>query len=375
MSFHRAAGAALAGRSCVSRVWIAVLIVIAVTGFSTSCGSSSKSSATHNAYVTLPQTSNVALVRINDSTGAISVISKTTPVQGTSPTGVALDPSKKFLYVSNGSPANTVSVYNIAGDGTLTLSGAAIPVGSGPRSLVIDPSGKYLLITETFDNKVSVYSLGSGTLTLVGRFDADRNPNELTFFPSGEFVYVSNSTGFITAYAFDSTTGSLTEVPGSPFPSGGGVAGLELDKSRQFLFAANATDGTVSVFTINPGTGALAQISGSPFPAGSGPRALTVDTTNAFLYVANQGSNDISAFTLNASTGALTAISGSPFTAGTQPVFIMAEPAGGFIYVGNQGSTNLSSYSFDTTTPGKLDPVSGSPFTVGSAPGGMVIVH
>jgi 6-phosphogluconolactonase len=374
MDFRRAAGAARAGKYRVRQIFLTLVAVVALAGLSVSCGNSSKSSASHNAYVTLPQKGNVALLHINDSTGAISLIAQTASVIGTQPTGLALDPSKKFLYVSNGSPANTVSIYSIAGDGTLTQTGAAIPVGSGPRSLVMDPSGKYLLITNAFDKNVSVYSVASGALTLVGNSDTVDTPNQLTFFPSGEFVYVSTSTGFIRAYAFDSGTGNLTEIPGSPFPSGGGVAGLEVDKSRHFLCAANATDGTVSVFAIDSGSGAIRQISGSPFAAGTGPRALTVDTTNAFLYVANQGSSNISAFALNAAKGTLTPISGSPFSAGTQPIFILAEPGGGFIYAGNQSSSNVSSYSYDTTT-GKLTAVSGSPFTVDSAPGAMVVVH
>jgi len=371
MSFRRAARAALAGRGRVSHFLVVVMIIFA--GFFASCGSSSKSSASHNAYVTLPQKGNVALLRINDSTGAMSLIAQTAPVVGVSPTAVTLDPGRKFLYVSNGSPANTVTIFNVAGDGTLTQTGDAVPVGSGPRSLVIDPSGKYLLITNAFDDNVSVYSISSGTLTLVANFPSDNSPNELVFTPSGSFVYVSSSTGFITAYAFNPATGTLAPVPGSPFPSGGGVAGLTIDKGSHFLFAANSTDGTVSAFTIDSGSGALSQISGSPFAVGTGPRALALDATNAFLYVANQGSNNVSAFTVNANTGFLTAISGSPFSAGTAPVFALAEPAGGFLYVGNQSSTNLSSYTYDSTT-GVLTAVSGSPFTVGSAPGGMAIV-
>jgi 6-phosphogluconolactonase (cycloisomerase 2 family) len=238
----------------------------------------------------------------------------------------------------------------------------------------MDPSGKYLLMSNAFADSVSVYSVSSGTLTLVGEFPAGKNPNDLKFSPSGNFVYVSNSSvGFITGFAFNASSGTLTPVTGSPFPSGGGVSGLAIDGSNHLLFAANSSDNTVSVFTID-GSGALQQISGSPFPAGTAPLALTVDTTNTFLYVANSGSGNVSAFSVNATTGALTAITGSPFSAGTEPLYVLAEPAGGFIYVGNQTSTNVSSFSYDTST-GALTAVSGSPFSVGSAPGQMVVVH
>src|ERR1019366_1819187 len=248
MSFLRAARAALVGQTGLRRILVAVAVVLA--GLSLSCGNSSHSTPTgpnHNAYVTLPDTGSVLLLHINGATGAITMGSQTPQVENTSPTGLALLPSKKFLYAVN-SRADTISIFNVASDGTLTLSGTPTQAGlSGPNAAVIDPSGKYLLVTNNYHStNVSVFSIdsGSGALSEVPKspFFANDNPTEILITPSGKFVYVTNPTiGAVTAFSF--SNGVLTQVPGSPFSSlpggGGGAFGLAVDGSERFLYVAN----------------------------------------------------------------------------------------------------------------------------------------
>src|SRR5208282_4282358 len=101
MSFLRAARAALAGQSCHRRILVAVVGIVILAGLSLSCGSSSTtitSPRNHSAYVTLPANGSVVLMSINGASGAISVGAQTPKQEGLSPTGLALSPSKKFLY-------------------------------------------------------------------------------------------------------------------------------------------------------------------------------------------------------------------------------------------------------------------------------------
>jgi 6-phosphogluconolactonase len=382
MSFRRAARAALAARS---RAYWMLVVTIVLAGFSASCGNSShSSSASHNAYVTLPTKGSVALLHVNDSTGVMSLGPATPQVLGTSPTGIAIDPGKKFLYVGNvDSKAASISVFNIASDGSLTqtLPDVTFPDGITPRALAIDASGKYLLVTINFAGQnLLVYSLngGNGAPTPIGAYTANSSPNNLTISPSSNFVYVANGdVSLITAFSLDSATGNLTPIPGSPFPAGDGVAGMAVDPGSHFLYAANNNANSVSAYTIDPNSGVLHEIPDSPYPVGTaaGPRAIATDTTGTFVYVANQASNNVLAFMITAGTGQLTAInSGTPYATGTSPVFILAEPSGKYLYVGNQGSTNITGFSYDPVT-GKLTAITGSPFTVGSAPGGLDITH
>ena len=143
MSFLRAARAALAGKSGVPRTLAVAVVPIVLAGLSLSCGSSHHSTGgpNHNAYITLPSRGSVLLLHINGSTGAITTGAETPQVQNTSPNGIALMPSKKFLYAVN-SANNSISIFNVASDGTLTLTGTPTPVSFGPINAVVDPSGK-----------------------------------------------------------------------------------------------------------------------------------------------------------------------------------------------------------------------------------------
>src|ERR1700694_3049698 len=167
MSFLRAARAALAGLNCLPRIpvaYVAVAVVV-LAGLSLSCGSSGHSTPghNHNAYVTLPARGSVLLLHINGASGAITLGAETPQVLATTPTGIALLPSQKFLYAVN-SFANTISIFKVASDGTLALTGTPTPAGgSSPNAAVIDPSGKYLLVTNNLSNNVSVFSIDGGT--------------------------------------------------------------------------------------------------------------------------------------------------------------------------------------------------------------------
>jgi 6-phosphogluconolactonase len=385
MSFPGSAPTALRNRRLLA--WTAGALALLLAGLGISCSSSSSSSsASHNAYVTLPQTGSVQLLHINNSSGAITVGAQTPPVQGATPTGLALLSSKKVLYAAN-TAANTISIFDVAGDGTLTLRGNPTPAGVGPRAMVLDPSGQYLLVTNAGANAntVSVFSVdaGTGALTEVAGspFPAHNGPTEILITPSGKFVYVTNpSIGFITAFKFAS--GVLTEVQGSPFASGRGVSALAVESGEHFLYAANTTDDTISGFAVDstsgPTSGALTAVPGSPFSttAGSGPSAMAVDTTNKFLYAATQGSSfSIWAFTWDSTTGTLSSVTNSPFnllTAGG--LFLLMEPSGNFFYIGNQSGSNIAAYKYDSNS-GAPTAVTGSPFATGSAPGKMVISH
>src|SRR5258708_855282 len=220
MSFLRAARAAMAAQNCLPQISVAVVVVavFVLAGLSLSCGSSSHgtSGPNHNAYVTLPSRGSVLLLHINGATGAITLGAETPQVENTSPTGIALLPSKKFLYAVNSSSfADSISIFNVASDGTLALSGTPTPAGSGPNDAVIDPSGKYLLVTNNFGNNVSVYSIdaSSGALSEVAGspFPANSNPAEILITPSGMFVSLTNpGTALITAVSF--STRALTQL-------------------------------------------------------------------------------------------------------------------------------------------------------------------
>jgi len=392
MSFLRAARAALAGLNCLPRIpvaYVAVAVVV-LAGLSLSCGSSGHSTPghNHNAYVTLPARGSVLLLHINGASGAITLGAETPQVQNTSPTGIALLPSKKFLYAVNSSSfADSISIFNVASDGTLALSGTPTPAGNGPNDAVIDPSGKYLLVTNNFGNNVSVYSIdaSSGALAEVAGspFPANSNPAEILITPSGKFVYVTNpGIGMVTAFTF--SNGVLTQLPTSPVSSGAGAFGLAVDASEKFLYVANpsasnpppsSTRGNISGFNIDPSTGALTPILGSPFTAtnGNGPSAVTVDPSGKFVYAVTPGSSfSIWCFTITPTNGQLVAVTNSPFSLTAGGLFALFDPSGNYLYIGSQDANGIAGYTYDPST-GAPTAIAGSPFSTVAAPGKMVL--
>src|SRR6202795_4380724 len=392
MSFLRAARAALAGLNCLPRIpvaYVAVAVVV-LAGLSLSCGSSGHSTPghNHNAYVTLPARGSVLLLHINGASGAITLGAETPQVQNTSPTGIALLPSKKFLYAVNSSSfADSISIFNVASDGTLALSGTPTPAGNGPNDAVIDPSGKYLLVTNNFGNNVSVYSIdaSSGALAEVAGspFPANSNPAEILITPSGKFVYVTNpGIGMVTAFSF--SNGVLTQLPTSPVPSGAGAIGLAVDGSERFLYVANpsasnpppsSTTGNISGFNIDPSTGALGTMPGSPFTAtnGKGPSAVTVDPSGRFVYATTTGSSfSIWCFAISPANGQLVAATNSPFSLTAGGLFALIDPSGNYLYIGSQDANGIAGYTYDPST-GAPTAITGSPFSTVAAPGKMVL--
>ncbi len=391
MSFLRAARAALL---CKKRLFgtSAVIVVVLLAAFLLSCSGNKpvpKFGEHQNAYVTLPGPGSVLLVQINSLTGEITTIAQTPQVAGTSPLGLAV--LDKFLYVAN-AQANTISLFNIAGDGTLSQKGSPTQAGSGPHEVAIDPTGKYLLVTNSFSNNISVFSIdsGSGALTEVPNspFYAGLDPAEILIPPSGDLVYVSNpGVGTVTAFTFSPSTGALAPVPGSPYYSGAGASGLAVDSSGTHLYVANTTAinnpptsiGNISAFNIFPTQGSsygtLSAVTGSPFTAiaGNGPTVLVFSPVGNFLFATTPGSSySVWVFTVAADgSGALAPTLNSPFSVAAGNLFALIDPTGNYFYIGS--SSGIQGYTYDQNT-GQPTVINNSPFsTSGTAPGRMVI--
>ena len=289
------------------------------------------------------------------------------------PLSIAVDPSGNFAYVLNGggSADGTVSMYTInPTTGALASIGAPVSTygfGVYPGSITVDPSGKFVYVTNEGDpwgyedganGSVQAYAIGAttGALTSIGSINGNCpglcNPSSMVVDPSGKFAYVvTGGAGIpfnLAMYTIDATTGTLTSI--GTVGAGGVPASLAVDPAGKFVYMAtqNVTPGlagSVSVYAINATTGALA--STGTIAAGTDPAFVAVDPSGKFAYVTNSGSNDVSMYTIDATTGALTAM--GTIAAGTDPVWVAVDPAGKFAYVTNSGSNNVSMYTINST--------------------------
>lgn len=99
--------------------------------------------------------------------------------------------------------------------------------------------------------------------------------------------------------------------------------------AKRNVYLTNQSDGSVSAFNV-AADGSLSAVPGSPFPTGSSPQGVALTPDDSHLYIANAGSNDLAAFNV-AADGSLSAIAGSPFATGSSPSPPRArsKPAGG----------------------------------------------
>ena len=256
---------------------------------------------------------------INATTGALSPIPGSPFTAGSTPVSVAVDPTGRFAYVANLSSSN-ISGYTInATTGVLTpIPGSPFPNGSNsvPRWIAVDPTAKFAYVPNVLSLNISGYTINAttGALSPVpgSPFAGDR-PFSDTVDPTGRFAYVANGpvSSEVSGYTINATTGALSPIPGSPFAAGDGPVSIAVDPTGRFAYVANEGvfgASSISGYTINATTGALSPVPGSPFPSGRGARSVAVDLTGKFAYVANSSSNNVSEYTINPTTGALTPI-------------------------------------------------------------------
>ncbi|MDA8115037.1 MAG: beta-propeller fold lactonase family protein [Acidithiobacillus sp.] len=137
----------------------------------------------------------------------------------------------------------------------------------------------------------------------------------------------------------------------APFPGKEGATSKHSAAKPQFVYVADREG--ISVSRINTTTGALTEIPGSPFPDRGGPTFIVANPSSTVAYVTNR-SNTVSAYRINATTGALTEVPGSPFKAGSQPYFVRFNSSGTVAYVANWMSGYFTAYRINPS--GALSP-------------------
>ena len=113
-------------------------------------------------------------------------------------------------------PSQTCTVSN--GSGTMNgapVDNVAVNCVTGPTSVTVDPSGKFVYAANSLSNNISIYTIdtSTGALAYVTSVAAGSSPASVIVDPTGKFVYVVNSSdNSIWAYTINQNTGVLTYV-------------------------------------------------------------------------------------------------------------------------------------------------------------------
>jgi 6-phosphogluconolactonase (cycloisomerase 2 family) len=322
----------------MSRITKALMVTLAMVLGLSSC---SLDYVVGYVYLTTAKT-NPGLIdqySIDYDSGAVSEIG--TPIAaGNDPVALVGAPGGKFVYVVN-HLSSTVQEFAVQGDGTLALKNTYPITGTLPTALAIDPQGKFLYVTFTYQSGYSATTPGPGGVTI---------------FP----VNADNSLG----------TSSTVNVGNNP-------VGVTVSYYNNFVYVLDqepALKPMVLGFSQNPATGALTAVSGTTiatvagktvatgYAAGVVPSAIDEEPTSRFVYVTDQAANQLIGYIVQAS-GALVPMPNGPFETGLFPVNLTIDPRGQLIYVVNYNSNSLEGYQIDPST-GTASPAVGAFATI-----------
>jgi len=222
----------------------------------------------------------------------------------------------------------------------------------------------------------------TGDLTKVKIAAAVPSPSWLAFHPSKGFLYAVNeisnynggSTGSVTAFAVNPSTGDLTllNVVSS---QGAGPAHLSVDPLGQFVFVANyggasfavlpiQSDGSLGNATyVQTDIGSVGPTHATNAPPGSfaisghdAPHAhmIQADPAGKFVFGVDLGQDRIYSWLLNRATGTLTPNS-PPFVAlppGDGPRHFAFHPNGRWFYSLQEEASTLVFFNYDATSGG-----------------------
>ena len=127
-------------------------------------------------YLAEELTSTVGVYAVGDTTGSLTVLQDTVRslpenfMETNTSADIHTAITGKFLYMSNRG-ADIISIYSIADDGKISLTGHQSTGGKTPRNFLIDPKGEYLFAANQDSDTINIFRINpkSGKLTPVGK--------------------------------------------------------------------------------------------------------------------------------------------------------------------------------------------------------------
>lgn len=256
---------------------------------------------------------------------------------GRNPVHLALDPSERYLVVSN-HITGTLAVLNVTEDGALgsvnqllELEGTPGPHRveqpfAKPHFNPFDATGQFVLVPDKGLDRIFSFRFDNGTLYPADQpYVASREgagPRHIALHPKAAFAYVINELdSSITSYRFDPRSGALqpvqvlTSLPAT-YTGNSRASEIEIDCSGRYLYASNRGYDSIAVFAIDSLSGLLSPVAFVP-TQGKTPRFFTLTPNQRFLFALNEDSDTIVSMAVDPQHGTLSGTgfsvsSGSP---------------------------------------------------------------
>jgi 6-phosphogluconolactonase (cycloisomerase 2 family) len=270
------------------------------------------------------------------SNGQLSLGNASAPISSDQAISMQISPDDSWLLeVASGAPyVYAISINSSTGVLNSRTEQYAVLPASSVQQVAVAPDESYVFV-----------AMGSDGTAIVPFNGANTDP-----LGAVRRIATVNSAGAAISVAVDPVISGQTAPRLFYIGETAGVSGSNSGALRAFEFS-----------TLTSGT--LTEISGSPFASqGLAPYSILPLASGNYVYTVNRqvsGSSTgvIAGFTVGSTSTAytLTAL-GSTFTTGTNPVALAEDSTGNFVFtVDFGGSPDLKGYTFDSTNAGYLD--------------------
>ncbi len=324
----------------------------------------------------------IYLCRMDVATGKLAFTGET--AEAKNPSFLALHPSGRYLYAVSeidrheGRSCGGVSAFAIhAETGGLTPLNQQPSEGTNPCHLVVDATGKYVLVANYSSGSVAalpikkdghVDTASDAVQHEGGSVNASRqkgpHAHSITLDPANRYAFAADlGMDKVMIYRLDAARGKLVpnDPPWARTKPGAGPRHFAFHPSAKYAYVINELDSTMVAFAYDGSKGALAEIQTAPtLPEGwEGTNYCAdvhVDPGGKFLYGSNRGHDSIVIYEIDPSKGTL-AFRGHAPTLGKAPRNFAIDPTGTFLLAANQDSDNIVVF--------RIDPATGMPTPTG----------
>lgn len=325
-----------------------------------------------------PKSKGIYFSTLDLATGKLSPAEVAAEV--TSPSFLAVHPSKKFLYAVGeisdfgGKKAGGVSAFSIdQATGKLTLLNQQTSGGAGPCHLTVDATGKAVMVANYGGGSVESLPIGAdGKLGEPASFFQHAGTNAKTGKPAtprGHSVNVDPTNRFavvadlgldqLLVYKLDPATAKLTpnDPPFTAVATGNGPRHFAFHTSGKYAYAINESSCSVTAFEYDSAKGTLKEtqtITTLPHEVrpGYSTAEIVVHPSGKFVYGSNRGHDSIAVFSVVPANGTLTAVEQKP-TEGKTPRNFAIDPTGKYLLAENQASDTIVVFEIEQAS-GKL---------------------
>jgi len=289
-----------------------------------------------------------------------------------SPRGLALFVTSEVRF-TDGQPSGAVSAFALNGE-VPRFQGSALNGGGNPSHVSVSHDGRFLLVASHEHGLVSVLPVdehGSIGMPVDIRRDPPNDPagargshaHYATVDPSGEWVLATNTgTNRISVYRFDTASGRLT--PGEPaaveLRAGAGPRHLAFHPTLPVAYANGEHDGSVTVLRWDAAVGRLTPVECLSALPDSVPAAiveanpfgrlksahLAMHPGGRLLLVSNRGYDSIAVYAVDPESGRLQRLGIHP-TRGATPRAFGIDPRGTFVHIASQNADGIDCYRID----------------------------